>query len=90
MRPRQLVPLMVLCGTVAFAGWGAARLYENDAIEDRGATLGATPSSAVAGAPVEAPLASAMGSIGAVTSHHKLPEPTVAPAVMSVGEAATP
>ena len=90
MRPRQLVPLMVLCGTVAFAGWGAARLYENDAIEDRGAILGATPLSAVAGAPVEAPLASAMGSIGAVTtSHHKLPEPTVAPAVMSGGEAAT-
>jgi hypothetical protein len=26
MTPRQLVPLVVLCGTIAFAGWGAASL----------------------------------------------------------------
>ena len=97
MRPRQLVPLVVLCGTVALAGWGAARLYvfgssgiENSAIGDRGATRGATPLSADAGGPVDAPLASAMGSVAAVaTSHLKLPEPTVAPAAMSVGKAAT-
>ena len=94
MRPQQLVPLVVLCGTVALAGWGAARLYafgslgiENSAIGDRGATRSATPSSADAGAPVDAPLASAMGSVAAVaTSHLKLPEPPVAPAAMSVGK----
>ena len=72
MGPRQLVPLVVLCGTVALAGWGAARLcvfsssgIENSAIGDRGATRGATPLSADAGAPVDAPLVSAMGSVAA-------------------------
>ena len=97
MRPRQLVPLVVLCGTVALAGWGAARLYvfgssgiENGAIGDRGATRGTTPSSADAGGPVDAPLASAMGSVAVVaTSHLQLQQPTVAPAATSVGKAAT-
>ncbi len=94
MRPQQLIPLVVLCGTIALAGWGAARLYafgssdtENSAIGDRGATRGATSLSADAGGPVDAPLASAMGSVTAVaTSHLKLPEPAVAPAAMSVGK----
>ena len=97
MRPRQLVPLVVMCGTVALAGWGAARLgvfgssgIENSAIGDRGATRGATPLSADDGGLVDAPLASAMGSVAAVaTSHLKLTEPAVAPAAMCVGEAAT-
>ncbi len=99
MRPRQFVALVVLCGTVALAGWGAARLgvfgssgIENTAtpIADSGATRGATSLSADTGAPVDAPLASAMASAAAVTmSHLELPEPAVAPAAMSVGKPAT-
>ena len=78
MRPRQLVPLVALCGTVALAGWGAARLYvfgssgiENSAIGDRGATRGVMSLSADAGRPVDAPLASAMGSVAAVATSHQ-------------------
>src|SRR5688500_2631307 len=99
MRPRQFVALVVLCGTVPLAGWGAARLgvfgssgIENTAttIADSGATRGATSLIADAGAPVDAPLASAMASAAAVTmSHLELPEPAVAPAAMSVGKSAT-
>ena len=100
MRPRQFFALVVLCGTVALAGWGAARLgvFDSSGIEniatpigDRGATSGATSLSADAGeAPSDAPLASAMASGAAVgMSHLKLPEPAVAPAAMSVGKAAT-
>ena len=97
MAPRQLIPLVVLCGTVALVGWGAAWLgvfgssgIENSAIGDGGATRSATPLSADAEGLIEAPLASAMGSEAAVaTSHRELPEPTVAPAAVSVGKAAT-
>jgi hypothetical protein len=98
-RPRQFVALLMLCGTVALAGWGAARLgvfsssgIENTAtpIGDRGATRGAASLSADAGQPVDAPLASTMASVVAVAgSHLTLPEPAVAPAAMSVGKAAT-
>ena len=98
-RPRQFVVLVVLCGTVALAGWGAARLgvfgssgIENIAtpIGDRGATRGAVSLSADAGKPVDAPLASAMASVVAVArSHLTLPGPDVAPAAMSVGKTAT-
>src|SRR5215203_1233179 len=98
MRPRQLVPLVMLCGTVAFASWGFARLgvfgssgVENSAIGDGGATRGATPSSADVGGAVDAPLASPMGSIAAAaTSHLNLPEPIVASAAISEAATADP
>ena len=98
MAPRQLVPLVVLCGTVALAGWGAARpgvfgssAIENSSIGDRRATRGATPLSADAGGAVDAPLASAMGSVAAAaTSHLELPEFTVASAAMSEAATADP
>ena len=78
-RPRQFLVLVVLCGTVALAGWGAAGLgvfgssgIENSAtpIGDRGATRGAVSLSADAGKPVDAPLASAMASVVAVARSH--------------------
>ncbi len=99
MRPRQFLALAVLCGTVALTDWGAARLgvFGSSGIEntptpigDRGATRGATSLSADAAGAVDAPRASAMAFVAAVAmSHLKLPEPTVAPAAMSVGKAAT-
>jgi hypothetical protein len=96
MAPRQLVPLVVLCGTVALASWGAAKLgvfgssgIENREIGNRWATRGTTPLSADAGGAVDAPLTSAIGSVSAVATFHlELPEPTLAPAAMSVGKAA--
>ena len=98
MTPRQLVPLVMLCGTVAFASWGLARPgvfgssgVENSAIGDGGATRGATPLSADVGGAVDAPLASPMGSIAAAaTSHLNLPEPIVAPAAISEAATADP
>ena len=85
-RPRQLA-LVLLCGTVTIAGWGAARLggFEWSGIENiatpiwnRGPARGAAISSADAG-PVGALLAHATASAAAaITSHHKLPEPAVA------------
>jgi len=98
MTPRQLVPLVVLCGTIALIGWGFARPgvfgssgIESSAIGDRRATRGATPLSADAGGAVDAPLASAMGSIAAAaTSHLNLPEPIVAPAAISEAATADP
>ena len=98
MTPRQLVPLVMLCGTVAFASWGFARLgvfgssgVENSAIGDGGATWGATPLSADVGGAVDAPLASPMGSIAAAaTSHLNLPEPIVASAAISEAATADP
>jgi hypothetical protein len=99
MRPRQFVALVVLSGTVALAGWGAARLgvFGSSGIEstatpiaDSGATRGATSSSADAGAPVDAPLASAMAAVAAVAMPRlELPGPAVAPAAMSAGKPAT-
>ena len=98
MTPRQLVPLVVLCGTIALIGWDFARPgvvgssgIESGAIGDRRATRGATPLSADAGGAVDAPLASAMGSIAAAaTSHLNLPEPIVAPAAISEAATADP
>jgi len=98
MTPRQLVPLVMLCGTVAFASWGFARLgvfgssgVENSAIGDGGATWGAAPLSADVGGAVDAPLASPMGSIAAAaTSHLNLPEPIVASAAISEAATADP
>ena len=96
MRPRQFA-LVLLCGTVTLAGWCAARLggfewsgLENTAtpIWNRGATRGATTSSADAGR-VGASLVPAMASVAAVaTSHLKLPEPAVARAAVSLGDGA--
>jgi hypothetical protein len=97
VRPRQFA-LVLLCGTVTLAGWGAARLggfewsdLENTAtpIWDRAATRGATTSSADGGR-VAASLAPAMASVAAVTSSHlKLREPAVAHAAVPVANAAT-
>jgi hypothetical protein len=94
VRPRQFA-LVLLCGTVILAGWSAPRLgglewsgIENTAtpIWNRGATRGATTSSADVG-PVPAPLAPAMASVAAVaTSHLKLPAPAVAQAAVSLGD----
>ena len=60
MTPRKLVPLMVLCGTIALIVGSAARLagidppdVENDSIASRDATRGATTSSADAGGAVD-------------------------------------
>jgi hypothetical protein len=96
-RPRRFA-LVLLCATVTIAGWCAARLggfewsgIENTAtsIWNRGATRGATISSADA-APVGALLAHAVASVTAVTtSDRKLPEPAVASAAVPATDAAT-
>ena len=88
---------MLLCATVAIAGWCAARLggfewsgIENTAksIWNRGATRGATISSADA-APVGALLAHTVASVAAVTtSDRKPPEPAVVSAAV-LDDAAT-
>jgi hypothetical protein len=98
IRPRQFVAWAVLCGTVALAGWDAARLgvfgssgIENTAtpIGDGRATRGAASLTPWAGDPVEPPLASEMTSTAAVAgSHLSLAEPAQ-PAAISVGEAVT-
>ena len=97
VRPRQFA-LVLLCGTVTLAGWCAAGLggfewsdLENTAtpIWNRGATRGATISSADAGR-VGASLAPAMASVAtAASSHLKLREPAVAHAAVPDGGAAT-
>jgi hypothetical protein len=92
--PRRFAALAALSGTVALAGWGAARLgglgssaIENSAmpIGDRGAPRGATCLSADAKF-VDAPLATAMAS-AVVTADPELL--TCSVAAKSVGEAAT-
>ncbi len=98
MRPREFVASVVLCGTVALAGLGAAEvgIFDSSGMEiaaapigDRGPARGATSLSAEAGRPLYAPLASVMASVAAVAmSHLKLAEPAVAPAAMSVGQGA--
>jgi hypothetical protein len=98
MGPRRFAVVGALCAALVLAGWIAARLagvgspgIENTGtpIADRRATRGATALIADAG-PVDAALAAAMAPVAAVaTSHLGLPEPAVAPAAMSVGEAAT-
>jgi hypothetical protein len=88
IRPQHFVALVGLCGTVALADWGAARLgvfgslgIETIAtsIRDRGATRGAASLS-------DAPLAGAMAALAAVAG--RPPEPAVKPAAMPVGKAA--
>jgi hypothetical protein len=89
MRPRRFAALAALSGTVALAGWGAAKLggFENSAmpIGDRGATRGATCLSADAKF-VDPSLLTAMAS-AVVTADPELP--TCSIAAKSVGEAAT-
>jgi hypothetical protein len=90
---------VALSGTVFLAGWVAGWLacfvspgIENTyaaPIEDRGAPRGAT-SVTVNGEPVDAPQATAMASVANVATAVLVPlELAVAPATMSVGEAAT-
>jgi hypothetical protein len=91
MRPRQLVSLAMLCGTVALTDWGAARLgafgasdIENTAtpIGDGGATRSAASLS-------DAPLAGAVASVAAVAGSLRPLEPAVGPAAMLGKAAAT-
>ncbi len=96
-RPRRFA-LVLLCATVTLAGWCAAKRggFEWSGLEhtatpiwNRGATRGATTSSADAGR-VGAPLTAVMASVAAVaTSHLKLPEPAVASAAVPAADAAT-
>jgi hypothetical protein len=96
-RPRRIA-LVLLCGTVTFAGWYGARLggFEWSGIEstatpvwNREAARAATVSSADAER-VGARLASAMASVAAVASSHiKLPERAVAHAAVPVAAAVT-
>jgi hypothetical protein len=97
MRPRRFAALAALSGTVALAAWGAVGLggFSSFGIEntpmpigDRGATRGATCLSPDAKS-VDAPLPTAMASLVAVATADPEPTCTVAPAAMSVGEAAT-
>jgi hypothetical protein len=98
MKPRQFVGLVLVCGTVALAGSGAARLgsFDSSGIEntatpigDPGATRGARSSSVDAGS-VDAPAAGATASVSApATSYLNLPEPHVALAAISAADAAT-
>src|SRR5262245_24083853 len=87
MGRRRQFALVLLCGTVTFAGWGAARLGGLDSsiiqksattIWSRVATRGATTSNADAGR-VGAATAPARASLAAgVSSHFKLPGPAAA------------
>ncbi len=97
---KPFVALLALGGTLALADWGDAGLgvlgspdIERTALpigEDHGATRGAASLSARTGEPFYAPLARAVASLAAVaTSNLALPEPAVAPAVMSTDGAAT-
>jgi hypothetical protein len=90
MKLRKLVSSAVLCGTVAIAGWGAARLgglgslgVENDPGNPQ-AILGATSLSDDAQRAAAPPLLSTLGSAAAAaTSDANLPESAV-----TIGEAA--
>ena len=96
VKSRQFA-LVLLCGTVTLAGWGAARFgsLEWSGIENiatpsgnRGATGAATTSSPDVGA-VGAPLAPAVASVAAVTaSHLKPPAPVVTDAAVPPGDGA--
>ena len=103
MRPRQHIALMALCGTVAFAGSGAAKLAGSSSIETtatpvghRAAMRGATFASLYADR-VDAALPPATTFATTVaTSYLRLPEPaaglaavSIADAVMSIADAAT-
>ncbi len=87
--------LVLLCGTVTLAGWGATRLggvewLENAArpIWNREATRDATTSSADAGR-VGAALGRAVASVASASFHLKLPEPAAASAAEPAADAAT-
>jgi hypothetical protein len=98
MGRRRQFALVLLCGTVTFAGWGAAGLggfdwsnIENTAttIWNRVAARGATASSADAGS-VGAAMAPARASLTAgISSHLKRSEPALASAAGRATEAAT-
>ena len=86
MAPRKRVPFVVLlCATIAFTGWGAAKLggigssgIEHSASRDREATRGAAPLSGDAGDTVNVPSAGAMSSVAAeATSHLDPSEPAL-------------
>jgi hypothetical protein len=87
---------MVLCGTVALAGWGAAGLgvlgssgIEKTRFWDHGGTRGVASLIAGAGEHVDALLASAMAFVAASAgSHLGRPEAAVAPAGTPIGKAA--
>jgi hypothetical protein len=96
-RPQQFA-LVLLCGTVTIAGWGAARLggfdWSNNAntatlLWNRVATRGATTSSADAGSigPATAPARASLAA--GVSSHLKLPGPAAASAAVRATDAAT-
>jgi hypothetical protein len=96
MGRRRQFALVLLCGTVTFAGWGAARVggfdwsnIENTAttIWNRVAARGATASSADAGS-IGAVVAPARASLTAgVSSHLKLPGPAAASAAAPATDA---
>ena len=94
IRPRQFLATMVLGGTVALAGWGAAGLgvfgssgIENTRFWDHGGTRGVA--SLIAGAGVDALLARAMAFVAAPAGPHLgRPEAAVAPSGTSIGKAA--
>jgi hypothetical protein len=98
MGRRRQFALVLLCGTVTFAGWSAAGLggfdwsnIENTAttIWNRVPTRGATTSSADSGS-IGAAMAPARASLAAgVSSHLKLPGPAAASAAVPATDAAT-
>jgi hypothetical protein len=98
MGRRRQFALVLLCGTVTFAGWSAAGLggfdwsnIENTAtlLWNRVATRGATTSSADAGS-IGAAMAPARASLAAgVSSHLKLPGPAAASAALPATDAVT-
>ena len=99
MRPRQFVTLVVLCGTVALAAWGAARLggfgsfgVDNTAtpIGDGDATHGATSLSAEADVRPRRTTGKPQWRLAAAAVRRRHPQsltpsPRIAPAAMSVG-----
>src|SRR5262245_31203685 len=98
MGRRRQFALVLLCGTVTFAGWSAAGLggfdwsnIENTAttIWNRVAARGATASSADAGS-IGAAMTPARASLTAgISSHLKRSEPAVASAAAPAPDAAT-
>jgi hypothetical protein len=90
--------LVLLCGGVTLAGWGAAGLggfdwsnIENTAtlLWNRVATRGATTSSADAGRVGAAPAPARASLVTGVSSHLKLPGPAAASAAVPATDAAT-
>jgi hypothetical protein len=90
MRPRQLVSLAMLCGTVALTDWGAARLgaFGASGIENTPTPIGDGSATRSAASLSDAPFAGAMASVAAVAGSLRPLEPAVGPAAMPVGKAA--